>query len=88
MKPDYYTDRLLEICSIYRENKPLVFEMLKKFSSPVTILSEVYLKLVKGKEITPLEELPESEKREIWGLSAGQEDRLKWSRAFYTLKII
>lgn len=83
-----YRDRLFELISLYRENKPLLFEMIKKFDSPVSVLSECYLILVQAKEITRLEDLPEEKKIEIWAAARTQRRPLKHAQALYTLQII
>lgn len=89
MKPDSsYRDRLFELISLYRENKPLLFEMIKKFDSPVSVLSECYLILVQAKEIPRLEDLPEERKLEIWAAARTQRRPLKHAQALYTLQII
>lgn len=83
-----YRDRLFELISLYRENKPLLLEMIKKFDSPVSVLSECYLILVQAKEITRLEDLPEEKKIEIWAAARTQRRPLKHAQALYTLQII
>lgn len=89
MKPDSsYRDRLFELISLYRENKPLLLEMIKKFDSPVSVLSECYLILVHSKEIPRLEDLPEEKKLEIWTAARTQRRPIKHAQALYTLQII
>lgn len=89
MKPDSsYRDLLFDLISLYRENKPLLFEMIKKFDSPVSVLSECYLILVHSKEIPRLEDLPEEKKIEIWAAARTQRRPIKHAQALYTLEII
>ena len=90
MTDDYY-DGLLTIVSLYREKKELLFTMIKKFDSPVTILHEVYLRLVLNKEIPAVESLPENKRRELWNDSIIKptfSKRMAYCRAKYLLEII
>jgi len=89
MKHDLYTDGLLEIASLYRENKPLIRDMIARFDSPVSVLEEIYRILVKEKEIDPIENLPEVKKRELWNEAVvNQKRRLSVVKALYVLEII
>lgn len=62
--------------------------MIRKFDSPLSVLYEVYMILIKGKEIEPIENLPEIEKRRIFDQTAGFKDRVKASKAIYLIELI
>lgn len=85
---DIYSNGILFIVNEYRENELLLLEMIKKFDSPVSVLSECYLILVHSKEIPRLEDLPEEKKIEIWGIARTQRRPIKHAQALYTLQII
>lgn len=88
---DPYYQGLIEIVSMYRGKKDVVREMLKKFGVPVSILQEMYLYLVRRKEIEPLESLPEEKKKELWDQANAyvpKSRRLAYCRAAYVLEIL
>ena len=86
---EYYSG-LLTIVQSYKEDKSLLYEMIKKFDSPVTILSAVYMFLIHRKEIAPLESLPAQQKNKLWSEAQilPKKRQLMYCRAKYLLSVI
>jgi len=55
-KNDAYWEGLFKICSLYRQNKEVVREMINQGGIVVTILSTMYSYLVAREEIDPIDD--------------------------------
>ena len=53
---DPYIEGLFKICSLYRENKEVVREMINQGGIVVTILSTMYSYLVAREEVDPIDD--------------------------------
>lgn len=85
---DYYND-LLELVAYYREKKEVVRELIKGSPVPLSILHDVYERLVKAKEIAPIESLPIEKKNTLWRESICQpKRRMQYCKAAYLLEIL
>lgn len=82
-----YKDGLYQLV-IYYASRPDPIKMILKFSSIRSVIEGFYQVLTNYKELDPIESLPEQEKKRIWKLTKGSEERLKASKAIYLMEKI